>query len=52
MTPYILSKKFINAKTYTQANITRRINMFFMFDQLTEAEYQELMELIEAVYTV
>lgn len=50
MTPYILAKKFINAKTYRKEDITRRVNMFYMFGQLNDDEYQELMELIEVKY--
>lgn len=50
MTPYLLSIKFINAKTYSKSDIERRINMFFMFNQLSEAEYQELMTLIAEKY--
>lgn len=50
MSTYILSKKFINAKTYSKEDITKRVNMFYMFNQLTADEYEELMTLIETVY--
>lgn len=50
MTAYYLSKRFINAKTYTKVEIEKRVNMFFMFGQLSETEYTELMELINTQY--
>ena len=51
MTTYYLSKKFINAKTYVKDEIAKRVNMFFMFNQLSPDEYEELMALIEENYT-
>lgn len=51
MTPYILSKKFIVAKTYSLTDITKRVNTFYMFNQLTQEQYEELMPLIEVTYT-
>lgn len=50
MTTYYLSKKFIVAKTYTKEDITKRVNMFYMFNQLSSEEYEELMQLIETNY--
>lgn len=50
MTTYDLAKKIILAKTYSKADITKRVNTFYMFDQLTQGEYEELMILIETVY--
>jgi len=51
MTPYILSKKFIVAKIYSLSDITKRVNTFYMFNQLSQVEYEELMPLIEVTYT-
>lgn len=50
MKTYDLARKFINAKTYSKEDITKRINMFFMFNQISEEEYQELMLLINDKY--
>lgn len=50
MTAYELSKKFINAKTLSKEEITKRVNTFYMFDQLSQGEYEELMTLIEVKY--
>ena len=50
MTAYTLSKKFVMAKTYTKADITKRVNTFYMFNQFDQAEYEELMNLIETTY--
>lgn len=50
MTTYYLAKKFVNSKTYSKEDITKRINMFYMFNQLSSEEYEELMTLIETVY--
>ena len=50
MTPYILSKKFINAKTLQKEEITKRVNTFYIFGQLSQEEYEELMQLIEVKY--
>lgn len=50
MKTYDLAKKFIIAKTYTKEDISKRVNMFYMFNQLTDDEYQELIELIETTY--
>lgn len=51
MTPYDLAKKFILAKTYSKEDITKRVNTFYMFNQLTQDEYEELMQLIDDVYS-
>lgn len=48
---YEMLKKIINAKTYTKTDAIKRVNTFFAFDQLTEAEYTELMGKIETAYT-
>lgn len=50
MSVYDLSKKFIIAKTYTKADITKRVNTFYVFDQLNQEDYEELMNLIEGTY--
>lgn len=50
MTPYILSKKFITFKVLTEEEITKRVNTFYMFTQLSQEEYEELMELITTKY--
>lgn len=50
MTPYLLSKKFINAKALPQAEITKRVDTFYMFGRIEQSEYEELMELIKTVY--
>lgn len=50
MTTYYLSKRVVNAKVYSKEDITKRVNMFFMFNQLSSEEYEELMDLIETVY--
>lgn len=50
MTVYDLSRKFILAKTYNEADITKRVNTFYMFDQLTQGKYEELMGLIDTTY--
>lgn len=50
MTVYDLSRKFILAKTYSKADITKRVNTFYMFNQLTQNEYEELIQLIETTY--
>ena len=52
MTPYDLSKLFINAKTLNKETITKRINTFYMFGQIGQADYEELMQLIEVKYSV
>ena len=51
MTPYLLSKKFIGRKFYNEADITKRVNTFYMFGQLDQEEYEELIILIEKHYT-
>lgn len=51
MSTYILCEKFIKAKTYSEQEISKRVNMFYMFDQLTQEEYEDLMQLIEDYYT-
>lgn len=50
MKVYDLSRKFISAKAYNKTDITKRINTFYMFNQLTQGEYEELMALIETTY--
>lgn len=43
-------KKLINAKTYSKVEMEKRVNTFFAFDQIDEASYTELMNLISNVY--
>lgn len=50
MTPYLLSKKFIKAKILQKEEITKRVNTFYTFGQIGQAEYEELMQLIEVKY--
>lgn len=50
MTPYLLSKKFIKAKILQKEEITKRVNTFYIFSQIGQAEYEELMQLIEVEY--
>ncbi|WP_020189723.1 hypothetical protein [Kurthia sp. Dielmo] len=47
---YTMLKKIVNAKTYNQAEITKRVNTFFAVGQLEDAEYRELIAQIETVY--
>ena len=44
--------RFINAKTYSKAVITKRVNTFYMVGQLSDDQYTELIALIEDKYTV
>lgn len=46
----MLAKKFVNAKTLPETEITKRIDTFYMFGRIDQAEYEELMGLIETVY--
>lgn len=50
MTVYQMCERFINAKIYSQAVITQRVNTFYMVGQLTDEQYTELMALIEEKY--
>lgn len=50
MTPYSLTKIFVLSKTLPKDVMIKRTNMFYMFGQLDDIEYQELMELIETTY--
>lgn len=43
-------RKLINAKSYSQAEITKRVNTFYAVAQITEEEYLELMDLIAQKY--
>jgi len=51
MTAYELAKKFINAKTLDEATITKRVNTFYLFGQVAQGEYEQLMQLIEVNYS-
>ncbi len=51
MTVYQMCVRFINAKHYTEAVITRRVNTFYAVGQLTDDQYIELMDLINEKYT-
>lgn len=44
-------RKVINTKTYSEADIIKRVNTFYAFAQINEDEYVELMGLIEEKYT-
>jgi len=50
MTAYKQAKKSINTKTFDEATITKRMNTFYMFNQMSEGEYEELMQLIGTNY--
>ena len=50
MTTYDLCKKFINAKTYSKAEIQKRVDTFYMFNRLTQEQYEELTALVNATY--
>ena len=51
MSPYELSKKFINAKVLSKEEMTKRIDTFYMFGRMSQSEYEELMTLIDVKYT-
>lgn len=44
-------RKLINSKSYSKAEIVKRVNTFYAVAQLNEEEYLELMGLIETAYT-
>jgi hypothetical protein len=50
MTVYQMCERFINAKIYSKAVITQRVNTFYMVGQLTDDQYTELISLIEGKY--
>lgn len=50
MKAYDLARKFVVAKTYSKADIEKRVNTFYMFAQLTQAEYEDLIQLINQMY--
>lgn len=49
MTAYYLMKKAIERGSQTQAELEKKANTFYMFGQLDELEYTELMGLIKPV---
>ena len=51
MTPYQIWKKMIEAKVYTEAVATARVNVVYAVGQLTDIEYTTLIQLIETIYT-
>lgn len=44
---YNLLKNLINAGKYEKENMTDKLNVFFMFNQITLEQYQELMQVID-----
>lgn len=43
---YSLTKKLIERKEFERDNMIKKLNVFFIFGQLTENEYEELLNLI------
>lgn len=43
---YSIAKNLIERKEFEKDNIIKKLNVFFMFEQLTENEYEELLNLI------
>lgn len=43
---YSLAKKLIERKEFERDNMIKKLNVFFIFGQLTENEYEELLNLI------
>ena len=52
MQPVDLWRKMINAKVYSKEVATKRVNAVYVVGQLSDEEYTELIELIEAKYPV
>lgn len=52
MTPYELSKKFINAKVLAEKEISKRVDTFYMFGKIDQEGYEELVELIRVKYEI
>ncbi|MEK3935914.1 hypothetical protein MKY41_11355 [Sporosarcina sp. FSL W7-1349] len=46
MTAYQLLVKAIERKSQSEQDLTKKANTFFAFDQLTETEYQDVMDRI------
>ena len=50
MTTYLLCKKFIMAKVYSQEDIQKRVDVFYMAKRFTEEQYLELTKLVSDTY--
>lgn len=50
MSAYMLTKKFVLAQTLPKDVMINRTNMFYMFGQMDDVEYEEIMKLIEETY--
>lgn len=46
---YNLMKVLINGKKKTKARLTKMANVYYAASQLTDEEYAEIMEMIEAM---
>lgn len=44
-----LIKRIIDNGNYDKEDLTRKINVFYLNGQLSEKEYEELLELLETV---
>ena len=49
MTPYELLIRAIERKSQSKATLIRKANVFFMNDQLSEEEYNEIVALSSAI---
>ena len=43
---YNLLKNLITNKRFTKEDMTNKLNVFFTFNQITETQYEELLELV------
>lgn len=50
MNTYDLCKKMILGKTYTKTEIQKRVDTFYMFNRLTQEQYEELIQFVEENY--
>ena len=50
MTPFQIWKKMIEAKVYTEAVVTARVNAVYAVGQIDDTEYTTLIQLIATVY--
>lgn len=49
MTLYLLLKRAIERKSQTAESLTKKATVFYMADQITETEYNEIIGLISAL---
>lgn len=45
-------KRQIKLGAYNKNDALKRVNMFYMFDQITHDEYEDLMKTIEEVFAI